>query len=148
MKKKARFGMVVAIILVGLVWLGWVGYTESKTYYHTIGELAAMKGPEAERRMRVAGHVVAGSIERLRGRVDFRLESEGHELAVSYVGTGPLPDTFTDRAEALVEGRLMPDGRFVADHVQAKCASKYEAAPGGGDPGGAKQTDAAKGGGY
>ena len=24
----------------------------------------------------------------------------------------------------------MPDGRFVAEQVQAKCASKYEAAPG------------------
>jgi len=30
-----------------------------------------------------------------------------------------------------VEGRPAPDGRFVAEHVQAKCASKYEAAPGG-----------------
>jgi hypothetical protein len=25
----------------------------------------------------------------------------------------------------------MPDGRFVAEQLQAKCASKYEAAPGG-----------------
>jgi cytochrome c-type biogenesis protein CcmE len=132
LKKKAKFGVVVAIILVSLVWLGWVGVTESKTYYHTIEELAALSGPEADRRMRVAGHVVDGSIERLRGRVDFRIEAEGHELAVSYVGTAPLPDTFTDRAEALVEGKLMPDGRFVAEHVQAKCASKYEAAPGEG----------------
>ena len=24
----------------------------------------------------------------------------------------------------------MPDGRFVAEQVQAKCASKYEASPG------------------
>jgi hypothetical protein len=30
----------------------------------------------------------------------------------------------------LVEGRPT-DGRFVAEVVQAKCASKYEAAPGG-----------------
>jgi len=31
----------------------------------------------------------------------------------------------------LVEGSLGNDGSFVAEHVQAKCASKYEAAPGG-----------------
>jgi cytochrome c-type biogenesis protein CcmE len=49
---------------------------------------------------------------------------------VSYVGRDPLPDTFVDGAQALVEGKLMPDGRFVAEQVQAKCASKYEAAPG------------------
>jgi hypothetical protein len=30
-----------------------------------------------------------------------------------------------------VEGRPTAEGRFVAEHVQAKCASKYESAPGG-----------------
>jgi len=46
------------------------------------------------------------------------------------VGSDPLPDTFVDKSQALVEGRPT-DGRFVAEVVQAKCASKYEAAPGG-----------------
>jgi len=45
-----------------------------------------------------------------------------------------LPDTFVDKAQALVEGRPSNDGRFVAEHVQAKCASKYESAPGGDKP--------------
>jgi len=72
-----------------------------------------------------------GSIHRTTGRVDFVLEGEGKTIPVSYAGTDPLPDTFTDKAQALVEGRLGDDGRFVAEHVQAKCASKYEAAPGG-----------------
>ncbi|HVA17060.1 MAG TPA: cytochrome c maturation protein CcmE, partial [Candidatus Dormibacteraeota bacterium] len=35
---------------------------------------------------------------------------------------------------ALAEGKLMPDGRFVAEQVQAKCASKYQATPGQGAP--------------
>jgi cytochrome c-type biogenesis protein CcmE len=65
------------------------------------------------------------------GRVDFVLEGEGKSLPVSYVGNDPLPDTFVDKAQALVEGRPASDGRFVAEVVQAKCASKYEAAPGG-----------------
>jgi len=51
-------------------------------------------------------------------------------LPVSYVGGDPLPDTFKDGAQALVEGHLAPDGHFVAEQVQAKCASKYEATPG------------------
>ncbi len=69
-------------------------------------------------------------IRRLPGRIDFVLQAEGKSLPVSYVGTDPLPDTFVDGAQALVEGRQMPDGRFVAEKVQARCASKYEAAPG------------------
>jgi len=51
-------------------------------------------------------------------------------LNVSYIGRDPLPDTFKDGAQALVEGRLASDGHFVAEQVQAKCASKYEANPG------------------
>jgi cytochrome c-type biogenesis protein CcmE len=65
--------------------------------------------------------------------VDFVLEGEGKTLPVSYVGSEPLPDTFVDKSQALIEGRPASEGRFVAEHVQAKCASKYEAAPGGPD---------------
>jgi len=133
-KKQGKFFLGAAIILGTLLWLGWVGVTESKTYYYTIEELARLEG-ESQQRMRVGGDIRAGSIERLRGRVDFVIEQEGKSLQVSYVGSDPLPDTFVDGAQALVEGRHMPDGRFVAEKVQAKCASKYEAKPGQERPG-------------
>jgi cytochrome c-type biogenesis protein CcmE len=62
--------------------------------------------------------------------VNFVLEEQGKTLSVSYIGSDPLPDTFKDGAQTLVEGRLSPDGsHFVAEQVQAKCASKYEAVP-------------------
>ena len=130
MKTQTKFLVASAIIVTTLIWLGWVGVTESKTYYYTINELRTLPSDRTGQRMRVGGDVRSGSIERLAGRVDFVIEQEGHALQVSYVGRDPLPDTFTDRAQALVEGKIMPDGRFVADKVQAKCASKYEAAPG------------------
>lgn len=131
MNARVKFGVGAGIIIVTLVWLGWLGATESKTYYHTISELAALKGPARHQRMRVSGYVKKGSIERLNGKVDFVLTEEGRTLPVSYVGTDPLPDTFYEnKAQALVQGRLMPNGHFVADQVEAKCASKYVAAPG------------------
>lgn len=131
MQKQAKFVVASAVIVITLGWLGWIGATESKTYYYTVQELE-QSGHDAEgRRLRVGGDIRAGSIERLRGRVDFVIEQEGRSLAVSYVGSDPLPDTFVDGAQALVEGKRMPDGRFVAEKVQAKCASKYEAEPGG-----------------
>ena len=130
MKKQVKFGVGIGIILATLAWLGWVGARESKTYYHTIAELSSLTGADARHRLRVGGDVRPGSIARLPGRVDFMLQAEGKTLPVSYVGTDPLPDTFVDGSQALVDGRLMPDGRFVAEKVQAKCASKYEATPG------------------
>ena len=40
-----------------------------------------------------------------------------------------LPDTFTDDAEVVLEGRLRGDGVFEAETLQTKCGSRYEAAP-------------------
>ena len=133
--KQTKF-LVGAVIIVGtLGWLGFRGAAESKAYYHTIAELDGLRGSAARQRMRVAGDVRPGSIEHLTGRVDFVIVEQTHELKVSYVGRDPLPDTFKDGSQALVEGHHMPDGRFVAETVQAKCASKYEAAPGQAQPG-------------
>ena len=135
MKAKGKFAVGIGIILSTMVWLGWIGFEETKTYYYTVSEMAKLEGREAAHRMRVRGGVKDGSIARYQGRVDFILEENGKSVAVSYVGRDPLPDTFKDGADALVEGRRTPDGRFVADMVQAKCASKYEATPGEEAPG-------------
>lgn len=134
MKNRAKFGVGIGVIIVALGFLAWLGYGESKTYYHTIAEYQSLQGSARNHRMRLAGTVAAGTIKHLPGRIDFVLEEQGRTLPVSYVGTDPLPDTFADKAQALVEGRPSSDGKFVAEHVQAKCASKYEAAPGGDKP--------------
>ena len=129
MGKQTKFGVGITIIVASLAFLAWLGYGESKTYYHTIAELQTLQGSARHQRIRVAGTVETGTIRRLPGRVGFVLEGEGKTLEVSYVGNDPLPDTFVDNSQALVEGKLSGNGSFVAEHVQAKCASKYEAAP-------------------
>ena len=105
MKKQAKFGIGIGVIVVSLASLAWLGYGESKTYYHTIAELQTLHGADRSHRIRVGGTVAPGSIHRMTGHVDFVLEGEGKSLPVSYVGSDPLPDTFVDKAQALVEGR-------------------------------------------
>ena len=131
MQKQAKFGIGIGVIVISMACLAWLGYGESKTYYHTLAELDGLKGAERNQHMRLGGTVEAGSIHRMTGRVDFVLDEQGRTLQVSYAGRDPLPDTFKEGGQALVEGRMMPDGRFVAEQVQAKCASKYQATPGG-----------------
>jgi len=121
----------MGVIVVSLSTLAWMGAKQSQTYYHTIAELSSLNGPALRQRIRVGGDVASGTIQHLPGRIDFVLKAEGKTLPVSYVGSDPLPDTFKDGAQCLIEGHTMPDGRFVAEQIQAKCASKYEAAPGG-----------------
>lgn len=125
--------VVGGLIIVGVVvWLAASGIRETQTYYFTIAELRVQdRVPE---RLRVAGDVVAGSIRRESGKVHFRLEQSEEQLAVVYLGTEPLPDTFVDGAQAIVTGSLGPDYLFQAHKVQAKCASKYEAQPPGPAP--------------
>jgi cytochrome c-type biogenesis protein CcmE len=129
MKARRKFIVGSAIIVATLISLAYVGYTQSKTYYHTIAELPTLEPAALHQRMRVSGNVRNGSIEHLTGHLEFVLEESGKTLPVSYVGRDPLPDTFKDGAPALVEGNLAPDGHFVAEQVQAKCASKYQASP-------------------
>jgi cytochrome c-type biogenesis protein CcmE len=133
-QNRAKFGVGIGVIVVALAFLAWLGYGESKTYYHTIAEYQSLTGSARNHRMRLAGTVTPGSIRHSTGRVNFTLEEQGKSLPVSYIGSDPLPDTFVDKSQALVEGRPGSDGTFVAEHVQAKCASKYEAAPGGDKP--------------
>ena len=141
MKAKTKFGIGIAIIVITLSSLAYIGAKESQTYYHTVDELPKLTPAQMRQRIRVGGDVAAGSIKHMPGRIDFVLKEADKTLTVSYVGSDPLPDTFKDGAQALVEGHAMPDGRFVAEQVQAKCASKYEVAPGGGPA--PSQSDAA-----
>src|SRR5260370_5253003 len=131
MQRRTKFGIGIGIIVVSMGFLAWLGYGESKTYYHTIAELQTLHGTARAHRLRVGGTVEPGTIKRLSGRVNFVLAGDGKLLPVSYVGSEPLPDTFVDKSQALVEGSLGNNGSFVSEHLRAKCASKYEAAPGG-----------------
>jgi cytochrome c-type biogenesis protein CcmE len=130
MRKYGKFAVLIAIVLGALVWLAGSGVSETKTYYKTISELGQMGDRAYQERLRVAGDVAGGSIQRTNGQVQFMLTQDKRQLKVAYTGSDPLPDTFRDGAQALADGRMGRDGVFHASKIQAKCASKYEAKPG------------------
>lgn len=125
MNSTLKFGVITATILGVILWLAIGGIDESKAYYKTIDEVQAMEKVELDKRLRVAGDVMPGSIVRDGALVRFTLIQDELRLSVVYEGTDPLPDTFRDNAQALADGRLGDDGTFRAKRIQAKCASKY-----------------------
>ena len=128
-RKYLRFGIAVAVILLGLGYIAYAAFQESKSYYIKLSELHTMGDNAYARTLRVEGIVKPGSIKRKGAQADFVIQdSEGGKLLmpVSYKGSDPPPDTFKDHAQAIVLGRLGRDGTFQATEVQAKCASKYE----------------------
>jgi cytochrome c-type biogenesis protein CcmE len=129
MNTYVKFGTLMVLIVGSLVWLAFSGVKDTKTYYKTIPELEKMGQQAQGQRLRVGGDVQPGSIVKNGSRVSFQLHQGAETLNVVYVGSDPLPDTFKDNAQALAEGRLAANGQFEASHIQAKCASKYEAKP-------------------
>jgi len=125
-RKQLKFVVGSAVIILTLAFLGYSGFQESKSYYMTVTELYEKKNENYERRLKVAGDVVPGSIVRDGKAIKFTISQENNSLPVVYVGTDAPPDTFVDRAQAVVEGKYGQDGVFTANHMQAKCASKYE----------------------
>ncbi len=116
-----------AVIIVGaLAFLAYTGFQDNKAYYQTVSEFRASQNAAFGRKLRVEGDVVAGSIVREAKQTQFVISQGGHTLPVKYVGADPLPDTFRDYAQAVVEGEYHQDGVFVAKSMTAKCASKYE----------------------
>jgi cytochrome c-type biogenesis protein CcmE len=124
-----RFGIAIAIIVVSLGYLAWTGVRDTHEYYVTIKELNTMDASRYTKRLRVAGNVVPGTIQRHGTEVDFSLKENNMVLPVVYTGSEALPDTFKDDAQALAFGSYGRDGVFRAHQVQAKCASKYAPAP-------------------
>jgi len=126
--KAIKFAIGIAVIIAAIGYFAIAGFKEGKAYYRTLDELAVMDAAAAEgTRLRVAGAVFPGSIERQGTQLTFQLAQGDLRLPVRYVGSAPIPDTFKDGADAVVEGVRLADGSFEADHIQAKCASKYEA---------------------
>ena len=123
--KYLQFGAAIAIIVLTLTYLAYTGVEESKSYYVTIAELRQQGDTAMDKRLRVAGNVLPGSIKRQGTTVEFVLVENDQRLNVIYKGTEAPPDTFKDESQALVEGRFQKDGVFHANHLQAKCASKY-----------------------
>jgi cytochrome c-type biogenesis protein CcmE len=137
--KQLKFLMGSVAILVALVYFGYQGFSESMAYFQTVPELYASGDKVYDRRTKVQGEVVKGSIRRegaatvftigpqdFKTPADFKPGPETQTLQVRYVGSDAIPDTFRDFASAIVTGHMQKDGTFEGTFIQAQCASKYE----------------------
>jgi cytochrome c-type biogenesis protein CcmE len=135
MNRYFKFAIPIAAIVGTLGWLAFSSTKETAGYFKTIPEVKQMGEQASVKHLRVNGYVKEGSIKHEGSNTVFMLvenpgnENLGDNLKVLYNGDDPLPDTFKDHAQALADGKLGPDGVFRANQIQAKCASKYEAAP-------------------
>lgn len=134
MKKQSRF-LAAAAVLVGVVgYLGVTGMRDSMMYYYTPDELIAKVAVDPtvhDLGAKVGGRVAPGSVRFDARTLDLSftlvdINSGEPRFPVHY--NGPLPDTFEEGRDVVVEGRYGRDGNFAAVTVLTKCGSRYEAA--------------------
>jgi cytochrome c-type biogenesis protein CcmE len=133
MKKERKF-MVGGVGLVAVVgYLMVTGMKESMIYYHTPDELMARIAADdtyRESGVKVGGRVVPGSVSFDPRTLDLRFDvidivTGQTSFPVHY--QGPLPDTFEEGRDVVIEGRFNEAGQFEATTVLTKCGSRYEA---------------------
>jgi cytochrome c-type biogenesis protein CcmE len=90
--------------------------------YVTPSEVAAGKAPKGQT-FRIGGMVKDGSLRRDELVVHFIITDLVKEIPVSYKGI--LPDLFKEGKGAVVQGKLDPNGQFVASEVLAKHDENY-----------------------
>ena len=125
-RKNLRIVFGVVIVITAIVYFGISGFQEGKAYYKTIEELDAMGDAAYGKRIKVAGIVTDGTLDRKADGLHFRLEQNDLNLPCVYTGSSPIPDTFKGGVEAVCEGSYREDGTFETEKIQAKCAPKYQ----------------------
>jgi cytochrome c-type biogenesis protein CcmE len=132
MKPRIKFLIGGAVILGVAAYLMASSIKTTGVYYVTPQELAqkvAVDPSLVGSGVKMGARVIPGSIRRDPGgrEVAFRVSDGDQSYPVVYRGL--IPDTFTDSADVVVDGRLGSDGTFRATTLLAKCASRYENAP-------------------
>jgi cytochrome c-type biogenesis protein CcmE len=119
----------LALVVVGLVILGAAAalvlnaFQSNIVFFVSPSDLVAKEDGRAPA-LRLGGLVEQGSVVRGPGTaVHFKVTDLRHDVAVSYDGI--LPDLFREGQGVVAEGKLQPDGSFLATTVLAKHDERY-----------------------
>jgi len=115
--------LAVAAIL-GAALLAMLGLKDRAAYFYTPADIAAGKA-ETGKAMRLGGMVGTGSLKREADGVTTRFTVVDGNARTPVVFRGITPDLFREGSGVVAEGRLRPDGTFVADNILAKHDERY-----------------------
>ena len=123
-QQRLMLAAVALLLLGGASALVLSALSDSVAFFVTPSDIATGK-VDADKRFRLGGLVVDGSVERGAedGLVQFRLTDQAHEVPVRYQGI--LPDLFRDGQGIVAQGVLGNDGVFTASEVLAKHDENY-----------------------
>jgi cytochrome c-type biogenesis protein CcmE len=116
--------ILAAIALLGAVLLAMWGLKGRAAYFVTPSDLAAGRATP-DKAMRLGGMVVKGSLARDPDGLTIRFTVSDTKATTPVVYRGITPDLFREGSGVIAEGRLDPNGLFVADTILAKHDERY-----------------------
>lgn len=125
--RKRRIRLVVALS-AALVLASALVYTSFSTGNESVSPSRLMASAQPGRVYELTGKVAQGSVRRVDGRVDFRVQDRSGATSVPVSYTGAIPDPFREGREVIVSVRKDAAG-YVGqkDSLVTKCPSKYQA---------------------
>ncbi len=124
-KRKQRLIIVLGIVAgvsVAAAFMG-VALKENINLYYSPSQIAAGEAP-VDRRIRVGGLVVEGSLERGEELiVSFAVTDKAESVTIQFDGI--LPDLFREGQGIIANGKLSESGVVIADEVLAKHDESY-----------------------
>jgi len=126
MTRKKRRMYVLGLALLGLgtaTALTMAAFEDNIVFFYSPSDLAAK--PPGDRSVRIGGLVEEGSVEKAAEglTVRFRVTDLAQSMPVTY--TGIVPDLFREGQGVVAEGKLGPDGVFVARELLARHDENY-----------------------
>ncbi len=150
MSNRRNLTLAGILVLAAVIYLIITSTSSTASFFLTIEELQALGAEAQNRNSTVSGAVIGESIvyDPTIPRVTFTMvQIPGDPKAVEAAGGlakvlheavsnptaarldvvyhGLRPDLLTDEAQAIVRGRLQPDGTFLAEELLLKCPSRY-----------------------
>lgn len=126
MTRKQRRATLIGVSVAALIaaaGLVLFALRDAIVFFHTPSDVAEKQIAPGQR-FRLGGLVAAGSVKRGDGaKVDFIVTDTLKTVPVTFEGV--LPDLFREGQGVVTEGKLTPEGIFVADTVLAKHDETY-----------------------
>lgn len=116
--------IVALVVLIGAGLLAAWALRNQASYFYVPSEIVAHP-PEADRAVRLGGMVEKGSLKTQADGVtiDFAVQDGKARVPVTFKGI--VPSLFVEGSGVVAEGRMRPDGTFVADNLLAKHDENY-----------------------
>jgi cytochrome c-type biogenesis protein CcmE len=121
---RGRLWIAGIVVLAALGFLVFQGLGNATLYFRTADEAVAQRAELGDRRFRIEGDVVDGSVRQIGNDVTFTLTSKSVEVPVRH--KGDPPELFRPGIPVVLEGRFQGD-TFSSDRIMVRHSETYVA---------------------